>query len=255
MPIRIIHPSLRKYSPVFLAYPAYAGLADVISGTRGTLMTNGVISNGGITSSSDSNGGAYWTALELLKRITNRWTILVYANPSSIGAYAHLMSVAAAGTWASPYAYLSLRRDNINTYLQSYFYDGTNRGISASANSITTSDGMSLYSLTMDAGTATFRRNATAFGSGNNGTGVVSWGTLYQLTIGNRYGADAGEGMSGTFMMAALFADVLSESLIDSIYRDPSALVEPYYFPLSSAPSAASIIPRIMHHRRQQGMS
>ena len=230
-----------RFNPVWLFYPEYGGLREIVGGSRGVLMTNGTYGAGKVSSSGTSTGGVYWSAQERLKTISNAWTILVHGNMNDLGSGGHLLSVGANSGWTDPYMRIGLRRDTANT-LQSWWYDGSNRTLNSSASAINTTDGNALYAVTMSAGNATFYRNDTTFGTGSNGTGVVTWSTLYFITLSNRHGTDAGEGTGADYTLGAIFPYAMSAGLIAAIAKDPSILIEPQIFafaPLSPPPPPA----------------
>lgn len=219
-----------RWNPLWLFYPQYGGLREMVGGARGVLMTGGALRDGKLASSSDANGGVYFSAHERLKSITDKYTILVYANPSSLGTYATLLSIAADNTWVSPYGRIIFGRDTATSSLRSFWYNSTAsdiKTVSSSSGAIATTDGPSLYALTMSAGAARFWRGATAYGTGSNGDGLIGWNTLYFITLMNRHGTDPDEGMSGDLTMAAIFPYVLDDGIIQMLSRDPSLIVRP----------------------------
>lgn len=224
------HRARPRFNPLWVFYPEYGGLRELVGGSRGVLLASGTYGAGKVSSSSTSTGGIYWSAQERFKSITDKWTILVYADLSALGTYGHLLSVAANSNWSDPYLRIGLRRNNTDSSLQSWWYDGSNRTVNSNTSAITTSDGMSLYALTMNAGTANFYRNAVSQGSGTNGSGVVTWSTLYFVTVMNRHGTDPEEGLSGDVKFAAIFPYVLDLGLITALGNDPSYLIEPQTF-------------------------
>jgi hypothetical protein len=215
------------HTPLFLVYPALGGLRDLISGSVGALLPSGTLAGGRVASSSVSDGGILFPPSPLLPRITDKLTVLVYADVTAHDTYGHLLSIGTGSAWLSPYARLAFRRDTATSALQAWWYDGTDiKTVSSSSGAIGTSDGMTLYALTLDAGTASFYRGDTAYGGGSNGAGVVNWGTPHNITLFNRHGGDMGEGIGGSLRMAALFADVLPPNAIHAIAHDPTRVFD-----------------------------
>jgi PKD repeat protein len=215
------------HTALFLVYPALGGLRDLISGSVGALLPSGTLAGGRVASSSVSDGGILFPPSPLLPRITDKLTVLVYADVTAHDTYGHLLSIGTGSAWLSPYARLAFRRDTATSALQAWWYDGTDiKTVSSSSGAIGTSDGMTLYALTLDAGTASFYRGDTAYGGGSNGAGVVNWGTPHNITLFNRHGGDMGEGIGGSLRMAALFADVLPPNAIHAIAHDPTRVFD-----------------------------
>lgn len=239
---------------VFAVAPGGAWRHDLISGNIGTLLTSGNwrgMSRHGVSlsSTSTSNGGAYWSFHDRILTLTRSYTIIVWADPSSSGLAdgSKLLCIPyRVNTWISPWVAISLGRDGTTSNGASdYASDGsTNIGIGSSTGFIQDTDPLTMYAFTRNGAAGAFYRNAAAWGTGTFSSNLnVDWTNKQPVVLLNHSNSSNGEGMNGTAPLAMLYNRALTANEIKALYVDPYGFMQlpplQKFYSIGKAPAAA----------------
>jgi PKD repeat protein len=223
---------VRRYGLLWCVAPAFGGLRDVVGGGVGTLLQHGALDSTSphglaLTSSALENGGASFPFPERLRAISDHFSVLIYANATTVQPFSTLLSIPITDQPA-----LAVRRI-VSDQLVLTFNSGSGNALS-SEGVFGGSDGWTLYSITKTGDRIRFYKGTQAWGISDY-AGSTVWSSHSAITLLNHGGTD---GVIGSLGMAAIFAAPLPEEAIASLAHDWTQLVTPRAFPFYVPPPA-----------------
>lgn len=217
----------------FLAAPGLSTRLDYAGNGLGVTLTSGSFDGtskigSALTSSSTSNGGAYWPFNPLLLSITTNFTVAVWANLRTIAAWSSFISIPfASAVWSPPYASIVLQQNNSTGQGSLSFAAAGNAHAAVSASGfMSTSDGLTLYGASRASGNVNWYRKGLLFSSNTGGdTSAVDWGSKRPVTLLNHSSDSNGEGIVGEVPLAMIFKRVLTDGEWLLLQNDPWGLL------------------------------
>ncbi len=214
--------------------PGLGVSGDLIEGQPGALLGTGTWGGqteigAALDSANSTNDGAYWPWTDRLASLTNQWTIVVWADPTTLVSYSSLLRIPyrAAG-WTSPYHSLVLGRSALTSSIEMQFATSstTRETIISAVGAIADTDPLTMYAATRNGTVVRFFRNATQHG-GDAATvaTVVDISGKQPPTLLNRSSTSVGEGMVGRSPLAAIWGRALTDGEIAWLAAEPYAFV------------------------------
>ena len=185
--------------------PGPTSRTELLSKTSGTLLTSGTwtgqtLLGGALNSSSTTNGGAFWPWTKNIERITNQFTIIVFAKLDALSAFSKLLCI--------PYHWTIGGANTTAT--------------STTANGITANSIMTCYGVVVNSSQSVFYKNGLALDTVATGMGGnLDFGDKREVTLFNHNSGDPGEGSVGQTPFAAIWNRVLSATEMKAIYTNP----------------------------------
>ena len=230
------HPIARKFGLLWAFAPFTGRDVEWFSGIAPKYATNADYKGSNrwgksIRSLATATGATYFPFYPpLATHLTTAWSILVGAQADAITNFSALLTVAANSSWSSPFTRLQLSRHDATTQLRIAYADaGGFQNVQSNTGIFQVGDGLSQYGGTRNGTSFKFYKNGALYSSHSGGSNAISWATTHSINLLNRNYNAAGEGTQGALNYALIFAREITAAEAMFIYRDPSAIFEPYY--------------------------
>ena len=197
---------------VWNSVPSANNFIDLVMNRQGSLLTsgswNGVSPFGtSLSSSSTSNGGAYWPYTTQIDRINREFTIIVIARIDGIATFSHFMTIPYSATWSSPYYSIQFVRDNNTANAAiAWTISGANTTALGVSNGFFTVGPLAMYAVSCNPSNSLFYKNGILKETVATGiSGAIDFGGKREITLLNHNSADPGEGITGIMPFAAIW--------------------------------------------------
>ena len=231
------HPIARGL--VFGVIPGGSHQLDIVSGNApigvgtGSLNSRKTIIGSTWESTSDTTGGMAWPITDQIKTIRGDFTILVWTEIDSAGAFASFFGIPyrVTGSWSAPFIALGVNRDSSHVsraVLQKTVAGIRRFRILGTYNSSYVNAPLSMHTVTLTGGTDVVTHNNLVRGTELAMTGGdADFSEAKEVCINYRSTNPTGEGWTGATPVAFLWNRALSDREVAQLYFDPYIFIRP----------------------------
>lgn len=225
----ITHPLAKHYRLVWCVAPQYGGLRDLVGGGVGTLQPAGAMGEGLSaqtvrSTNGDGTGGVYFPLPELVKASLADFSIVLFANFTTMDIFANALAIPDAGQ-----PRLGLRKLTSSQMVLT-INAGTN--VSSSSSVFGGTDGWTQYAVTRSGSSVAFYKGIETWGTTATST-VIDYASATQIRLFN---LEDNDGCVGDIAFAALFASALPADAVRELATDWQTLLKPRIVPMYSPP-------------------
>lgn len=171
-----------------------------------------------------TNGGVYYPFSELLRTITDKLTVLVWANITAMTNWSSILVIPFyTSGGGEPYTVLALQREEATSNLYFGFADTgtTRRSVVSDTGAVQTSDGWAMYAVTRDGSTVRFYRNGKPHGANKTiSSNSIGW-LSRNISLANGSSYSPGQGFEGKLPLAMIYNRALSDDEIALLFAFP----------------------------------
>lgn len=192
--------------------------------TSGTYTGNNIMGAGVLASSSTSNGGAYWPYSKAIETITDKFSLVLFLNITTITDNSHFFCIPYNSGWTSPFDVISFQNSSPTTsklQLQ-YSVGGSLNGVTTTTTGwVSSGSGLIMIGVTRNGTVTRFFKNGIFIEQVAGASGNVDFGSYKtSIELMNRHHADTGEGYAGTCNFAGLWNRALLDREMESLYQN-----------------------------------